>query len=53
MKESYGHDLVAKLTAGDFDGLKNPNVPISLTDMCKYDGSYKCKVNRGGGEDGQ
>ena len=38
MKKNYEHDLVAKLTAGDFDGLKNPNVPISLKDMCKYNG---------------
>ena len=38
MKENYESDLVEKLTAGDFDGLENPNVPISLNDMCKYNG---------------
>ena len=29
-------NLLEKLTAGDFDDLRNPNVPISLEDMCKY-----------------
>ena len=37
MEENYERDLVEKLTAGDFDGLKNLNVPISLKDMCKYE----------------
>ena len=29
-------NLIEKLTAGDLDDLRNPNVPISLEYMCKY-----------------
>ena len=28
--------LLEKLTAGDFEDLRNPNVPISLEELCKY-----------------
>ena len=31
------NNLIDKLTAGDFDDLRNPNMPITLEDMCKYD----------------
>ena len=34
--ENVELNLIEKLTAGDFDDLRNPNVPISLQDMCKY-----------------
>ena len=30
------NNLIEKLTSGDIDDLRNPNVPISLQDMCKY-----------------
>ena len=30
------HNLMKKLTAGDLDDLRNPNVPITLEDMCEY-----------------
>ena len=33
--QNVERNLIEKLTAGDFDDLKNPNVPISLEDMCK------------------
>ena len=31
------NNLIDKLTAGDFDDLRNPNMPVTLEDMCKYD----------------
>ena len=34
--EDVEHNLIEKLNAGDLDGLRNPNVPISLQEMCKY-----------------
>ena len=36
MRKSVENKLIEKLTAGDFDDLRNPNVPISLEEMCKY-----------------
>ena len=30
------NNLIEKLAAGDLDDLRNPNVPITLEDMCKY-----------------
>ena len=36
MGKHIENNLVEKLTAGDFDDLRNPNVPISLEDLCKY-----------------
>ena len=36
MGQNVERDLIEKLTSGDCDDLKNPNVPISLEDMCKY-----------------
>ena len=37
MGEHMENNLIEKLTTGDLDDLRNPNVPISLEDMCKYD----------------
>ena len=34
--ENVERNLIEKLNSGDFDDLRNPNVPISLEDMCKY-----------------
>ena len=34
--QTVEHNLIEMLTAGDLDDLKNPNLPISLEDMCKY-----------------
>ena len=34
--QNIERNLIEKLTAGDIDDLRNPNVPISLEDMCKY-----------------
>ena len=36
MAQHVENNLLEKLTAGDFDDLRNPNEPISLEDMCKY-----------------
>ena len=36
MGRNIENNLIEKLTAGDFDDLRDPNVPISLADMCKY-----------------
>ena len=36
MGKHIENNLIEKLTAGDIDDLRNPNVPISLDDMCKY-----------------
>ena len=44
MGETVEHNLVEKLTvsdleeltAGDLEELRNPNIPVKLTDMCKY-----------------
>ena len=35
MEEDVERNLIEKLNAGDLDDLRNPNVPISLEDMCK------------------
>ena len=37
MEENIENNLIEKLTTGDFDDLRDPNVPISLEDLCKYD----------------
>ena len=37
MGQNVERNMIEKLTAGDLDDLRNPNVPISLEDMCKYD----------------
>ena len=37
MEEHVENNLIEKLSAGDFDDLRNPNMPISLQDLCKYD----------------
>ena len=34
--ENVERNLVKKLRTRDYDYLRNPNVPISLQDMCKY-----------------
>ena len=34
--QNVEHNLIEKLSANDFDGLEDPNVLISLDDMCKY-----------------
>ena len=34
--ENVELNLVKKLRTLDYDDLRNPNVPISLEDMCKY-----------------
>ena len=34
--QNVERNLIEKLTAGDFDDIRNPNVPIILEDMCKY-----------------
>ena len=36
MGQNVERNMIEKLTAGDLDDLRNPNVPISLEDMCKY-----------------
>ena len=33
--QNIERNLIEKLTAGELDELKNPNVPISLEYMCK------------------
>ena len=35
INDESNSNLIEKLTAGDLDDLKNPNVPITLEDMCK------------------
>ena len=37
MGQNVERNLIVKLTAGDLYCLRNPNVPIPLEDMCKYD----------------
>ena len=34
--QNVENNLIEKLTAGNFDDLRDPNVPVSLEDMCKY-----------------
>ena len=36
MGQDLERDLIEKLTADDLHELSNPNVPVSLSDMCKY-----------------
>ena len=36
MGQNVEKDLIEKLTAGDLHELRNPNVPVSQGDMCKY-----------------
>ena len=45
MGENIENNLIEKLTAGDIDDLRNPNVPISLEDMCKYYTLLRLSVN--------
>ena len=35
LEQNIKHRLIEKLTAGDFDDLRNPNAPITLDYMCK------------------
>ena len=37
MGHKIERNFIETLTTGDLDDLRNPNVPISLEDMCKYD----------------
>ena len=36
MGKNVERDLVENLSSGDYDALRDPNVPVSLEDMCKY-----------------
>ena len=42
--QTVEHNLIEKLTTGDLDDLRNPNVPISLEDMCKYFYNFDIKL---------
>ena len=44
--ENIEKNLIEKLTAGDLNDLRNPSVPISLEDMCKYDNYSLKKIVR-------
>ena len=36
IRPNIQHNFIKKMRADDIEGLRNPNVPVSLEDMCKY-----------------
>ena len=44
MSQNVKNNFIKKLSSGELQDLKDPNVPVSLADMCKYD---LRKVNSG------